>query len=273
MGCGAPGPWPVRGLSLCVHRWGTAGRPPALLLHSLAAHGHWWDWVAPRLAGRFDVAALDFRGHGASAWAEPAAYHFDDYVADVAALLDALGWARPLLVGHSMGGYVAALFAARHPARAGAVVIADVLTGWTDALADFVRRKAAEPVAAFASLEAAVARFRLSPPGGPAPAERVRHLAETGVVRRGSGWQHAFDPRVFGHPRPEPWPFLPQVRCPALVVRGEHSTVMDAGAARAVARTVAQGRVVEIAGAHHHLPVDDPEAFARAVLDWHAELA
>ncbi|MET0851927.1 MAG: alpha/beta fold hydrolase, partial [Candidatus Rokuibacteriota bacterium] len=129
--CGARRRLPGAGLSIAAGEWGTPGVPPALLLHSLAAHGHWWDWTAPLLAERVHVVALDFRGHGESQWAEPPAYRFDDHVADVVAAMDALGWEAPLVVGHSMGGYVAAYLAALHARRVWRLVVADVLTGWT----------------------------------------------------------------------------------------------------------------------------------------------
>src|SRR5712691_12142102 len=87
--------------TLAAWEWGTRGRPAVLLLHSLAAHSHWWDGVAPLLEGSFHIVAVDFRGHGGSEHMTPPAYHFDDYVADVIAALDVLGWPKPLVVGHS----------------------------------------------------------------------------------------------------------------------------------------------------------------------------
>src|SRR4029453_2443341 len=171
LSCGAPGSLTVDGLTLRLHEWGRSGERPVLLLHSIAAHGHWWDGVAPRLAERAHVVALDFRGHGGSAWAPDGAYPFADYVADALAALDALGWRAPLVVGHSLGGYVAALLAARHPVRVGAVVIADMLTGWTEEMAARARRQAERPAATFPSAAAAAAAFRLAPPAAPpAPA-------------------------------------------------------------------------------------------------------
>jgi pimeloyl-ACP methyl ester carboxylesterase len=52
MACGAPHVIEANGLRLRLHEWGEPGRPPALLLHSLAAHSHWWDWSGPLLARR-----------------------------------------------------------------------------------------------------------------------------------------------------------------------------------------------------------------------------
>jgi pimeloyl-ACP methyl ester carboxylesterase len=266
--CGAGRRVEANGLGLQLHEWRGGGRPPALLLHSLAANSHWWDWAARVLASRFDVVALDFRGHGGSDHARPPAYRFDDHVGDVAAVLGHLGWTAPLVVGHSMGAYVAASLAARHPDRVGALVIADMLTSWSE---EMDRRAKAQAVrrSVFGSAQDAAARFRLTPPETAAPPERLEHLGRTSVTERQPGaWEPAFDRQVFLHPPPDPWPFLPDVEAPTLVLRGAASAVMSGEAAACVAAAVRMGEVVEIPGTFHHLVVDDPDAVARAILRW-----
>lgn len=253
-------------LTLHAQEWGEPGRPPLVLLHSLAAHGHWWDWTAPSWAERFHVIALDFRGHGASDHVRPPAYAFTDHVADVLGALTALRLERAAVVGHSLGAYVGALLAATHPERVGAVVIADMLTGWTPDLAAFARRQAGRPSASFATREDAAARFRLQPADTAAPDVWIRHLGAMGVRQTAAGeWRFAFDPAVFLHPPVDPWPVLPQIACPALVVRGAGSTLMTRDAAEKVAAALPRGCFAEIPGAYHHLNVDAPEAFARVV--------
>jgi pimeloyl-ACP methyl ester carboxylesterase len=253
-------------LALHAQEWGTPGHPGLVLLHSLAAHAHWWDWAAPYWADRFHVVALDFRGHGGSDHVQPPAYAFTDHVDDVAGALAALGLEQPVVIGHSLGAYVGALLAATSPDRVRAVVIADMLTGWTDDFAAFARRQAHRPSPLFATREDAAARFRLQPADTAAPDAHVRHLGAMGVRPTATGdWRLAFDPGVFLHPPVDPWPFLPRVACPALVVCGAASTLMPPDAAERVAAALPRGRAVVIAGAYHHVNVDAPEAFARAV--------
>ena len=265
--CGAPRDVSVGGVRFRVHEWGAPGRPLALLLHSLAAHSHWWDWVAPLLAERWHVVAFDARGHGGSDHVAP--YDFDVYADDAVRIIEMLRPATPpLVVGHSMGGYVAALLAARAPDRVGALVIADILTGWSDALAAMAAKQAERASPEYDSPRQAGERFRLAPPGTIAPEARLRHLGEAGVVERRPGvFGPAFDRRVFLHPPPDPWPFLSAVACPTLVVRGEESTVMDRASAERVAHAVRRGRVAEVPRAHHHLIVDDPEGFLQSGLN------
>ena len=263
MGCGASRFVEVNGLRLHWAEWGAPARPLLLLLHSLAAHSHWWDWAAPLWADRHHVVAPDFRGHGQSQWAS--SYTFEDYAADIARLL--IETAREaVVVGHSMGAYVGAMLAAFRPDLVKGLVIADMLTGWSQEQAEWARGQAARPGTRFATREEAGASFRLTPRDTRAPAERLVHLGEMGVVERGSGaWEWAYDPRVFLHPPVDPFPFLPKIACPALVVRGRESGVMDRSGWQAVATAMPQGKFAELPGAYHHLILDDPEGFVALV--------
>src|SRR5262249_36236210 len=89
--------------------------------HGAAAHAHWWDPVAPYLAPRLRVLALDWRGHGRSEWPWPPAYRSEDFAAELLGVIDALGLRDVVVAGHSMGGHQAMAFAARHPPRPGAL--------------------------------------------------------------------------------------------------------------------------------------------------------
>jgi len=94
-----------------------------VLLHGLASQRRFWNLVVPHLAG-LPLLALDARGHGDSARPE-AGYDLTTVAADAAVAMDALGWSRAVLVGHSWGGAVAATFAADHPERSISVVCID----------------------------------------------------------------------------------------------------------------------------------------------------
>jgi len=267
--CGTPRAVEVADLRLLLHEWGSPGRRPILLLHSLAAHSHWWDWVAPRVAEEAHVVALDLRGHGGSDWVVPPAYHAEDHARDTLAVLDALGWQAPVVMGHSLGGYIGATLAALHPERVGALVIVDAMTQWNERETAWAMEQAERPAQEFATREDAGGRFRLSPRETTAPAERLRHLGETGVHEARPGvWEPVFDRQVFAHARPDAWPILPSVICPALVVRGAGSTIMSREAGLRVAATVKRGRLVEIESAYHHLILDDPAQFVSIVTGW-----
>lgn len=111
---------------LAFRRRGTG--KPLVLLHPLALAGDVWDPFAERLSGHFDVIAPDARGHGESAW-DGKPFSMDDLAQDVLALLDALDLSSVHLLGMSMGGSVAIVFAGRHPDRVDRLVLADT-TAW-----------------------------------------------------------------------------------------------------------------------------------------------
>jgi pimeloyl-ACP methyl ester carboxylesterase len=94
---------------------------PVVLVHGLASNARLWDGVAARLAELgHPVAAVDQRGHGRSDRPDTG-YDFATLSADLAAVIAALGWSRPLVAGQSWGGNVVLELAIRHPDTARAV--------------------------------------------------------------------------------------------------------------------------------------------------------
>ena len=113
---------PGVGIRLAATRWPGEG-VPVVLLHGLASQRRFWNLVVPHLASR-PLLALDQRGHGDSD--RPAdGYDPVTVAADLATAMDALGWSRAVVVGHSWGAAVATAFAADHPHRSLAVVAID----------------------------------------------------------------------------------------------------------------------------------------------------
>jgi pimeloyl-ACP methyl ester carboxylesterase len=100
-------------------------RPTVVLLHGgPGSFDH--SYLKPefaRLSDAAQVVYLDLRGHGRSEWGDPASWGFEVCADDVRAFCDALGIVRPVVYGHSLGGFVAMVYAARHPGHAGAVVL------------------------------------------------------------------------------------------------------------------------------------------------------
>ena len=103
----------LRGLRFHYRDWGGSGQP-LVLLHGLASNSLIWKLVAPLLARRFRVLALDQRGHGPSDKPDDG-YDFQAITGDLQAFLEALRLERPALVGHSWGANVALQFAAERP--------------------------------------------------------------------------------------------------------------------------------------------------------------
>ena len=112
------------GVTIAYTVSGEREAPPMVLLHGGANDHTAWDQVLPSLAQTHRVYALDQRGHGQSSRTD--AYSFELMRDDLLGFLDALGLDRVVLVGHSMGGTVAWLFAPHHGDRLTRMVIVDV---------------------------------------------------------------------------------------------------------------------------------------------------
>jgi len=261
----------VNGLTLRALGWGSPGRPGLCFLHGGSAHAHWFDGVAPAFADRFEVIALDQRGHGASDWppssADGAAYATESFASDLLGVMDALGWTEMTLCGHSMGGHNAMAFAAWHPDRVRALVVIDSRPVIPSDRLERMHRRGRRGPRRHETIEAALASFRLLPPETTADPAFLRHLAREGIVERDGRFLYRFDPETSGRRRPvDAWSLLHLIKAPTLIVRGEHSPVLPRPMAEALADRIGRARWVEIEGAYHHLVLDRPEAF-RAVLE------
>src|SRR5579884_4063474 len=111
------------GLPFHYHEAGSPDHPPLVLLHALGADARDWDEITAALADRAHVFALDQRGHGESARTD--GYSFEAMRDDLRAFVDALALGRFSLIGHSMGGTVAYLFAETWPERIERLVFED----------------------------------------------------------------------------------------------------------------------------------------------------
>ncbi|MFI9780877.1 alpha/beta fold hydrolase [Streptomyces sp. NPDC051956] len=112
------------GIRLAYQVSGPLDAAPLVLMHALGEGATDWDMVVPGLARSRRVYALDLRGHGQSDW--PGKYSLELMQTDVLRFLEALGLGRVDLIGHSMGGIVAYLFAEEHPQRVSRLVLEDV---------------------------------------------------------------------------------------------------------------------------------------------------
>ena len=116
---------PIRTLNYHVRQWGApeAGTAPLVLLHGWMDVAAWYQFVVDAFSDRFAqgrvVIAPDWRGFGLSALPSPCDhYNFPDYLADLDLLLDACVGDQPVdLVGHSMGGNIAMMYAGVRPER------------------------------------------------------------------------------------------------------------------------------------------------------------
>lgn len=152
---------------------------PLLFLHADSGRAEQWREVMTELAAERRVAAFDFRGSGESGGARDGDYTYAGRAGDVAAVLDALGWERSVLVGHSGGGAVALEFAARQPKRVAGLLLVDPPTD-PRALPQKVRDGFVRDLAGPRSLQVQQDYYRSI--AGPNAATRDRVLADCETV-------------------------------------------------------------------------------------------
>jgi pimeloyl-ACP methyl ester carboxylesterase len=133
----------IGGIRVSYEIAGDPAAPPMVLLHALGERGSDWAPVAPALAERYRVYALDLRGHGDSSW--PGNYSFQLMRDDVIGLLDLMALREVVLVGHSMGAMVAYLITIARPDLVARLVIEDAPPPFPREHA--VRGKPAGPIA------------------------------------------------------------------------------------------------------------------------------
>jgi pimeloyl-ACP methyl ester carboxylesterase len=258
----------LNGLRLHYLQWGAADSPPLLLLHGGSAHAHWWDWFAPTVADRFRVIALDLRGHGASQWADPPAYEVEDYVRDVVAFVEHIDLRALRLIGHSLGGTIAATAAVEIADRLAALVIVDSRTKASPDGSRFMKRLAQMPQPRYRTLEQGIAQYRLLPVDSSARPDILVEVATHALkpTSDGTHWTFKFDRAALAAIRShDVAPALAQLHCAIFAVRGSASPLMSESSIAALRVAAPQLEVVTVEGAHHHVMLDRPAEFNEAV--------
>jgi len=251
--------------------WGNAGRHPILFLHGGGLNAHTWDLVCLMLRDSYHCLALDQRGHGDSEWEPTADYRFEAQVADVAGFIQKLKLNRPLVVGHSMGGFAAMGYAIEHAATMAGMVLVDIapeleFTG-SSRIRDFISQdRELDSVDAF--IEKALA---FNP-------RRNRELLRRSLLHNlrqlpSGRWTWKHDPnRMSGDFEKERTERVQHINnsaanitCPVLVMRGDRSDVLSDSAAEKFASSVPNGRWIKVANAGHTIQGDNPRALLEAL--------
>jgi len=268
------------GLSIHLLEWSHEG-VVMLLLHGFGNEAHVWDDFAPVVAPHYRTIAVDLRGHGDSAHDPKGRYDYQTHVRDLEAITAELGIDRLVLVGHSLGGRISTLFAARHPERLAGLVLVDsgpdLDARGVSRISTDVERSIDHTFASLTECENALAHAY--PAAQPAA---VARMARHGMRKREDGrYERKTDP-AYNAARGELtvaaaeamekktarelWGALARIPCPALIVRGAASDVLDPDTAERMAEEVLpNARLAIVPHAGHSVMTDNPEGFSEAV--------
>lgn len=261
----------LNGLQFHYRDWGNNGAQALVCLHGFTGHARTWDTFAMAMRGRYHVLALDQRGHGETEWAKD--YAPERRVEDMEAFVAALGLDRFVLLGLSMGGRAAFMYAAKHPATVERLVIVDIAPesdpAGSQRIAQGVR---ANDV--FDDPEEAVAASRRANPRP--PDSELRHRVLNNLMQRPDGrWTFRYDIALRNgsgaRTTPTPadvnagWESLRKITSPTLIVHGLHSDVLSAENAKRMEQTIPNCRVIDVHDSGHSVPLDNPDGFIEAV--------
>lgn len=271
------------GLALFARDYAAAPGParlPVVCLHGLTRNSRDFEAVAPWLAARGRrVLALDMRGRGQSARDPEARYDIATYTVDVIALLDALGLARALFVGTSMGGLITVDLATQHPARVAGAVINDIgpelAPQGLARIAGYVGKGQPLPDWDAAARACATLNADVFPHYGAADwmgmARRLfREDGDTVIADYDPAIAQAFG-RIVADPDPwGKWHAFAAAR-PVLLLRGTQTDLLEERVAEAMVAGKPQARLAPVPGIGHAPMLDEPAAQA-ALADFLAPL-
>jgi non-heme chloroperoxidase len=246
------------GVMLPYVEQGAASGVPVLLLHGVTDSWRSFERVLPHLPGSIRAVALTQRGHG-DADRPTAGYRFQDFAADLAALMDALGIEAAVIVGHSMGSYVAQRFAMDHPERTLGLVLVGSATTWrgNPAVLDLWNSavsKLTDPVD-----PVFVREFQRSTLAQPVPQAFFEAVVQESLKVPARVWRAAFEAIVNDDHSGE----LGKIEAPTLIVWGDRDDEFcPGGDQEALRAAIAGSRLVVYSGAGHALHWEEPERFA-----------
>jgi pimeloyl-ACP methyl ester carboxylesterase len=228
------------------------GTPALVFLHYWGGSTRTWHPVLGRLAGQAHSVAIDHPGWGRSTAPAPG-YATGDLADDALAVITALGVADYVLVGHSMGGKVAQLFASRRPDGLRGVVLVAPAPAKPAPVPDEVRAGMAAAYDSRESVLATVDAVLAHAPLGAEIREQIVQDSLTGAV-----------------PAKHEWPArtiiedvsadLDRIEVPVLLVAGEHDQVEPVGVLRShVLAMIPGARLEVISGSGHLLPLERPD--------------
>ncbi len=272
----------MRGLRTHLRLWGPEEGEPLILLHGGQDASPSFQFMVDCFNRDWRIVAPDWRGHGKSE-AAPQGYWFQDYIADLDAILEALFPERPVpLAGHSLGGNAACIYAGLRPERVSRLVSLDGFglpgRGADAAPAQLKRwlaswREPVRPHKGYPDHAAMAARLRDANPR--LDEAKALFLASELSERKEDGslvW--AFDPRhrapfAVLHRTAEWAACLAGVCAPTLFIGSDKpfppKLADEPGGLQARVAAIAGARYERIAGAGHNLHHDEPEAVARLV--------
>jgi pimeloyl-ACP methyl ester carboxylesterase len=237
------------------------------------AHAHVWDEFAQTFRAQYHVIALDQRGHGESQWREDGAYSIFDHFSDLACFIEGLGLKDLIVIGHSMGGRNALFYAACSPNRVVQLILVDTRPGNDPESSKALKNLLTHIPLQAGSVEEVVKRFHTLSPY--LSKEICHHIVTHGFKKMTNRkWVPKFDVRMIqqleksDYDTENLWPFLQNIICRSLVIRGEKSSFLSRKVAQKICRFIPNAELEEIAESSHFPAQENPNIFNKVISDF-----
>jgi pimeloyl-ACP methyl ester carboxylesterase len=255
-------------LRLHYLEWGNEGARPLVLLHHVSTQAHTWDDFAKRMSASYRVLALDLRGHGDSQWAGEGNYTTEDYASDVAALAEHLRLREVIVLGGSLGGRVALVYAGQHPEQVAALIMEDVGPVRPAEVSQRFADRVAGGDPEFDTVEEWAEHLRGD--NRRTPPDAFLHLARC-CTRQLPGGKLGLkrDPMIQRDFIPlQLWQYVERVPGPFLLLIGAESVIVSPEHRDRMIQTIPGGRAVTFQGAGHYIVHDKPDEFENTVREF-----
>lgn len=267
----------VDGCPIHYLAWGERDRKGLLFVHGGGAHAHWWTHVAGAIGGDHRIAAVDLSGHGDSGRRD--SYSLETWAREVLAVAADAGMSGPpVVVGHSMGGFVSIVTAALHPEALEGVIVVDSPVSEPDPEVDAARvGEAFGKPKVYPDVATVRAKFRTVPPQEHYLDYVLDHVAPHSLREVDGGFSWKFDHHVFTsafevNPRAAARPYLPQVRSRIALLKSECGLISDDIGEFMYDQLGRVAPVIELPLAGHHPMLDQPllllTALRTLLADW-----
>lgn len=262
------------GIQLSYLVWGAATYEHTLVcLHGSGGNARHWGPLARALRPHMvRVVAFDLRGHGDSD--QPATgYEVEDFARDLEAAVPALGLNRFDLVGSSLGSRIALMYAARNPAVVRRLVVVDLSFEMPeDAQQRMINGHRSRP-RRFARTDEVLDWSRSNPSRARWTAAMHEEMGRYELKPAADGgwtWRYSPDAAIqaLAAARRNMWPFAESLAMPTLLLRGAQSPVLTPASAAEMSKRIPNCTLVEVPGAGHGVPRDNPDDFNKKVLDF-----
>ena len=248
-------------------RYGDKAKPGMLLIHGMHAHSRWWDFIAPQLTDEYCVVAMDLTGMGDSDYRYE--YSGDGFADEIKAVCDDAGLdSSVVVVAHSFGGGMAVKAANKFPERFGKLILVDSGIRHPDEPEPDRSGMMNGRSKIYPDKKAAEARFRLQPPQDCANTYVLEYIARNSLMPADGGWAWKFDddlPVTMTNADRLPEDFQ-ALSVPLGVIYGADSESFSARTLEYMRELIPKEfPVIEMADAQHHVFLDQPLDFLRAL--------